>query len=87
MHCSDTSCQTCVENQPCQHGFGFVEGESNQLLPRSGTDGLAAFNVRSLGKGGLRQQGVPSSALGELCLPLCLAALPQGVPLTSCSPY
>ncbi|NXI60377.1 TNR5 factor, partial [Chloroceryle aenea] len=24
MHCSDTSCQTCVENQPCQPGFGFV---------------------------------------------------------------
>ncbi|NXJ53525.1 TNR5 factor, partial [Spizaetus tyrannus] len=28
MHCSDTSCQTCVENQPCQHGFGFVEAKA-----------------------------------------------------------
>ncbi|OXB57604.1 hypothetical protein ASZ78_010566 [Callipepla squamata] len=24
MHCSDASCQTCVENQPCKEGFGFV---------------------------------------------------------------
>ncbi|KAM6248732.1 tumor necrosis factor receptor superfamily member 5 isoform 2-T2 [Porphyrio hochstetteri] len=24
MHCSDSSCQTCVENQPCQLGYGFV---------------------------------------------------------------
>uniref|UniRef100_A0A493TK20 TNFR-Cys domain-containing protein n=1 Tax=Anas platyrhynchos platyrhynchos TaxID=8840 RepID=A0A493TK20_ANAPP len=24
MHCSDTSCQTCVENQPCKQGFGFT---------------------------------------------------------------
>ncbi|NWX80949.1 TNR5 factor, partial [Alca torda] len=28
MHCSDTSCQTCVENQPCQHGFGFVAAKA-----------------------------------------------------------
>ncbi|XP_072206349.1 tumor necrosis factor receptor superfamily member 5 isoform X2 [Excalfactoria chinensis] len=24
MHCSDASCQTCVENEPCKQGFGFV---------------------------------------------------------------
>uniref|UniRef100_A0A8C3KVS0 Tumor necrosis factor receptor superfamily member 5 n=1 Tax=Chrysolophus pictus TaxID=9089 RepID=A0A8C3KVS0_CHRPC len=24
MHCSDTSCQTCVENEPCKQGFGFL---------------------------------------------------------------
>ncbi|XP_074964892.1 tumor necrosis factor receptor superfamily member 5 isoform X3 [Phalacrocorax aristotelis] len=28
MHCSDTSCQTCVENQPCQLGFGFVAAKA-----------------------------------------------------------
>ncbi|PKK23769.1 CD40 molecule, TNF receptor superfamily member 5, partial [Columba livia] len=28
MHCSDTSCQTCVENQPCQRGFGFVAAKA-----------------------------------------------------------
>ncbi|KAM7090546.1 tumor necrosis factor receptor superfamily member 5 isoform 1-T1 [Ciconia maguari] len=28
MHCSDTSCQTCVENQPCQRGFGFVAAKT-----------------------------------------------------------
>ncbi|NXW27277.1 TNR5 factor, partial [Phaetusa simplex] len=28
MHCSDTSCQTCVENQPCQRGFGFVTAKA-----------------------------------------------------------
>ncbi|NXL61293.1 TNR5 factor, partial [Chordeiles acutipennis] len=27
-HCSDTSCQTCVENQPCQRGFGFVAAKA-----------------------------------------------------------
>ncbi|XP_015502850.1 tumor necrosis factor receptor superfamily member 5 isoform X2 [Parus major] len=28
MHCSDISCQTCVENQPCQLGFGFVAAKA-----------------------------------------------------------
>ncbi|NXT86492.1 TNR5 factor, partial [Anhinga rufa] len=28
MHCSDTSCQTCLENQPCQRGFGFVAAKA-----------------------------------------------------------
>ncbi|XP_066186762.1 tumor necrosis factor receptor superfamily member 5 isoform X2 [Sylvia atricapilla] len=28
MHCSDTSCQTCVENQPCQLGSGFVAAKA-----------------------------------------------------------
>ncbi|NXH16079.1 TNR5 factor, partial [Bucco capensis] len=28
MHCSDASCQTCVENQPCQRGFGFVAAKA-----------------------------------------------------------
>ncbi|XP_014799172.1 PREDICTED: tumor necrosis factor receptor superfamily member 5 [Calidris pugnax] len=28
MHCSDASCQTCVENQPCQQGFGFVAAKA-----------------------------------------------------------
>ncbi|XP_037259091.1 tumor necrosis factor receptor superfamily member 5 [Falco biarmicus] len=28
MHCSDTSCQTCVENPPCQRGFGFVAAKA-----------------------------------------------------------
>ncbi|NWZ30202.1 TNR5 factor, partial [Asarcornis scutulata] len=28
MHCSDTSCQTCVENQPCKQGFGFVAAKA-----------------------------------------------------------
>uniref|UniRef100_A0A8B9ZEB4 Tumor necrosis factor receptor superfamily member 5 n=1 Tax=Anas platyrhynchos TaxID=8839 RepID=A0A8B9ZEB4_ANAPL len=28
MHCSDTSCQTCVENQPCKQGFGFVSAKT-----------------------------------------------------------
>ncbi|NWR79462.1 TNR5 factor, partial [Centropus unirufus] len=28
MHCSDASCQTCVENQPCQPGFGFVAAKA-----------------------------------------------------------
>ncbi|XP_068272414.1 tumor necrosis factor receptor superfamily member 5 isoform X2 [Nyctibius grandis] len=27
-HCSDASCQTCVENQPCQRGFGFVAAKA-----------------------------------------------------------
>ncbi|KFO85712.1 Tumor necrosis factor receptor superfamily member 5, partial [Buceros rhinoceros silvestris] len=27
-HCSDASCQTCVENQPCQLGFGFVAAKA-----------------------------------------------------------
>ncbi|NXE92900.1 TNR5 factor, partial [Menura novaehollandiae] len=27
-HCSDTSCQTCVENQPCQLGSGFVAAKA-----------------------------------------------------------
>ncbi|XP_074776370.1 tumor necrosis factor receptor superfamily member 5 [Athene noctua] len=27
-HCSDSTCQTCVENQPCQHGFGFVAAKA-----------------------------------------------------------
>ncbi|NWR82815.1 TNR5 factor, partial [Furnarius figulus] len=28
MHCSDTSCQTCVENQPCRPGSGFVAAKA-----------------------------------------------------------
>ncbi|NWI05224.1 TNR5 factor, partial [Tichodroma muraria] len=28
MHCSDISCQTCVENQPCQLGSGFVAAKA-----------------------------------------------------------
>ncbi|NXG72093.1 TNR5 factor, partial [Baryphthengus martii] len=28
MHCSDISCQTCVENQPCPRGFGFVAAKA-----------------------------------------------------------
>ncbi|NXG55459.1 TNR5 factor, partial [Hemiprocne comata] len=28
MHCSDNSCQTCVENQPCPRGFGFVAAKA-----------------------------------------------------------
>ncbi|XP_054029333.1 tumor necrosis factor receptor superfamily member 5 [Dryobates pubescens] len=28
MHCSDSSCQTCLENQPCQRGFGFVAAKA-----------------------------------------------------------
>ncbi|NXU18479.1 TNR5 factor, partial [Pardalotus punctatus] len=27
-HCSDTSCQTCVDNQPCQLGSGFVAAKA-----------------------------------------------------------
>ncbi|XP_071428859.1 tumor necrosis factor receptor superfamily member 5 isoform X3 [Pithys albifrons albifrons] len=27
-HCSDTSCQTCVENQPCRPGTGFVAAKA-----------------------------------------------------------
>ncbi|NWW03656.1 TNR5 factor, partial [Oreocharis arfaki] len=27
-HCSDISCQTCVENQPCQLGSGFVAAKA-----------------------------------------------------------
>ncbi|NXM18656.1 TNR5 factor, partial [Ploceus nigricollis] len=27
-HCSDSSCQTCVENQPCQLGSGFVAAKA-----------------------------------------------------------
>ncbi|KAM9372010.1 tumor necrosis factor receptor superfamily member 5 [Phaethornis superciliosus] len=32
MHCSDTSCQTCVENQPCQLGFGFVAAKARAQM-------------------------------------------------------
>lgn len=78
MHCSDSSCQTCVENQPCQRGFGFVAGESDQLLPRSGTDTLAALTPDPPGKGGLPQQGAPSRASGELCLPLRPGSIAMG---------
>lgn len=78
MHCSDTSCQTCVENQPCQRGFGFVAGESLQLLPLSRTDALAASTSGPPGKGGLPQQGALSRALGELCLPLCPGSIAMG---------
>ncbi|NXA03567.1 TNR5 factor, partial [Sapayoa aenigma] len=28
MHCSDISCQTCVENQPCQPGSGFMAAKA-----------------------------------------------------------
>ncbi|NWW92989.1 TNR5 factor, partial [Rhynochetos jubatus] len=28
MHCSDGTCQTCLENQPCQRGFGFVAAKA-----------------------------------------------------------
>ncbi|XP_064023649.1 tumor necrosis factor receptor superfamily member 5 isoform X2 [Pogoniulus pusillus] len=28
MHCSDASCQTCLENLPCQRGFGFVAAKA-----------------------------------------------------------
>uniref|UniRef100_A0A8B9P5V0 Tumor necrosis factor receptor superfamily member 5 n=1 Tax=Apteryx owenii TaxID=8824 RepID=A0A8B9P5V0_APTOW len=28
MHCSDASCQTCVENQPCEQGAGFVAAKA-----------------------------------------------------------
>ncbi|XP_062444927.1 tumor necrosis factor receptor superfamily member 5 [Rhea pennata] len=28
MHCSDASCQTCVENQPCERGAGFVAAKA-----------------------------------------------------------
>nr|XP_009937066.1 PREDICTED: tumor necrosis factor receptor superfamily member 5 [Opisthocomus hoazin] len=31
-HCSDTSCQTCVENQPCQRGFGFVAAKAQARM-------------------------------------------------------
>ncbi|NXK32797.1 TNR5 factor, partial [Piprites chloris] len=27
-HCSDSSCQTCVENQPCRPGSGFVAAKA-----------------------------------------------------------
>ncbi|XP_068006253.1 tumor necrosis factor receptor superfamily member 5 isoform X2 [Melanerpes formicivorus] len=32
MHCSDSSCQTCLENQPCQRGFGFVAAKAMAQL-------------------------------------------------------
>uniref|UniRef100_A0A8D2P8U8 CD40 molecule n=1 Tax=Zosterops lateralis melanops TaxID=1220523 RepID=A0A8D2P8U8_ZOSLA len=32
MHCSDISCQTCVENQPCQLGFGFVAAKAMERM-------------------------------------------------------
>ncbi|XP_064377829.1 tumor necrosis factor receptor superfamily member 5 [Dromaius novaehollandiae] len=28
MHCSDGSCQTCVENPPCERGAGFVAAKA-----------------------------------------------------------
>ncbi|XP_014744460.1 PREDICTED: tumor necrosis factor receptor superfamily member 5 [Sturnus vulgaris] len=31
-HCSDISCQTCVENQPCQLGSGFVAAKAVERL-------------------------------------------------------
>lgn len=37
MHCSDASCQTCVENEPCKQGFGFVAGETQPVpIPAMG---------------------------------------------------
>jgi len=65
-HCSDTSCQTCVENQPCQRGFGFVAGESDQVLPPSRTDALAALTSGPPGKGEFPQQGA-LAGLRESC--------------------
>ncbi|NWX12257.1 TNR5 factor, partial [Aegotheles bennettii] len=32
MHCSDGSCQTCLENQPCQRGFGFVAAKATARI-------------------------------------------------------
>ncbi|KAI1233366.1 hypothetical protein IHE44_0004539 [Lamprotornis superbus] len=32
MHCSDISCQTCVENQPCQLGSGFVAAKAMERM-------------------------------------------------------
>ncbi|XP_074409790.1 tumor necrosis factor receptor superfamily member 5 isoform X2 [Zonotrichia albicollis] len=31
-HCSDISCQTCVENQPCQLGSGFVAAKAMERM-------------------------------------------------------
>lgn len=76
MHCSDTSCQTCVENQPCQRGFGFVAGESDQLLPLRETAALAALTSRERGTSPARY---PWQGFGRALPMLCLAALPPGV--------
>lgn len=69
MHCSDASCQTCLENLPCQRGFGFVAGGSGQLVPLSRTGALAALILDPSGKGGLHHQGAPGRALGDLGCP------------------
>lgn len=81
MHCSDISCQTCVENQPCQLGSGFVAGKSDKLFPFNGTDALSALTS---GNGGSPWRGTPWQGFGRAVL------LPQGMlhtlPLHSLAP-
>ncbi|NXY38713.1 TNR5 factor, partial [Pomatorhinus ruficollis] len=65
MHCSDISCQTCVENQPCQLGSGFVAGKSDKPSCSHST-GLMPSALTS-GNGGSPSMVPPGRALGELC--------------------
>lgn len=54
-HCSDISCQTCMENQPCQLGSGFVAGKSDKVFPLNRTDAIST----DLREWGLPQHGAP----------------------------
>lgn len=77
MHCSDTSCQTCVENQPCKQGFGFVSGETQKLPPSPRDRGTASIGLRSSqARGASLAQGSQQSFGGAVLL-LCPVALPR----------
>lgn len=62
-HCSDISCQTCVENQPCQLGSGFVAGESDKLFLLNRADALSALTSRIPQHRGASWQGFGRAVL------------------------
>lgn len=72
MHCSDASCQTCVENEPCKQGFGFVAGETQPLLSLQWAPRAGSINWRCSQGWRLPLHG----ALLELCEGCTAADLP-----------
>lgn len=75
MHCSDTSCQTCVENQPCKQGFGFVAGETQKLPLSPQGPRYCQHQPQVLpSMGCFPGTGLPAELRGS-----CAAAVPGGI--------
>lgn len=72
MHCSDASCQTCVENEPCKQGFGFVAGETQPLPSLPWAPCAGSIDLRCSRGWSLPLHG----ALPELCEGCTAADLP-----------